>query len=954
VSELLERERELAVLDRLAAEARAGAGRLVVIEATAGLGKTRLLQAARESARRQGMHVLAARATELEQGFPFALAYQLFEPALTALDPDERDALLDTGAVAPARGALGLARDGAEPPPDTFAVLHGLYWLTAAFAERQPLLLAVDDAHWADAASLDLLAFLAPRLEELPVLLAIACRPDEPGAEAGLARIATDASAQRLAPRPLSAAGAAALVAETLQRPPADAFAAICHEVSGGNPFLLRELARTLADEAVDPTAEQAARVRETVPERVARTVGLRLARLSPAARAVARAVVVLGDGADGRLVAELTELDEAEVVAGADALRAAAILDQEVALRFVHPLVRTALEAELPTGERTAAHARAVALLRARGASPLRLATHLAETEARGDRATAETLLEAARAALAGGAPGAASAYLTRALREPAPGDLRPAILDALITAGIRSSDAGLLRAIRPELLAELDRDPDLLVRTANRISTWMLLSGQAGAGIRLLKRAIETAAARGNAERAFHLEAQLGAVLWRPLEEGRTRLVPYVDDIPPDSSSGRLAAALEAEWHVYDGTAAAAVDAARRALGCGGAIFVEQPETFAPGRAVLALMYADALQDARRAADQAVAHARRRNATPELVAAWWISSGVEWTYGDLAAAEADIHQALDVAQLGGLWFGVGPMRAVLACLLVQRGELLGAEEQLEGAGMLDAMADRGWAAIGRFPRGMLRFEQGRFAEAAEDFVVLERLAAAWGVIGMPAPPARVLAARALAAAGDLDGARVRATAALEHARRFGAPSLLSRSLRAQAMTADDGPERLAALTEAVAVLEGSPARLARAEALAELGIALRRARRDVDARPPLREALELARRCGATGLAKQAFDELAATGERARRYTPIGAESLTPSQRRVVELAAGGMTNRQIAQSLFLTVKTIESHLAAAYDTLGVRSRQELPGALGPTAPTAPARSAAPPRSR
>jgi DNA-binding NarL/FixJ family response regulator len=236
---------------------------------------------------------------------------------------------------------------------------------------------------------------------------------------------------------------------------------------------------------------------------------------------------------------------------------------------------------------------------------------------------------------------------------------------------------------------------------------------------------------------------------------------------------------------------------------------------------------------------------------------------------------------------------------------------------------------------SLALFPRGQLRFEQGRFEEAAADFLQAERLSICWGAIGIPAPPARILAARALAAQGDRERARPLAEAALAHARHFGAPTLVSRALRASAMTVD-GAERLAALEEAVAVLDGSPARLVRAEALADLGAALRRARRDVDARPPLREALELARRCGAVGLAKVAFDELAATGERVRRYTPIGVESLTPSQRRVAELAASGMTNRQIAQTLFLTVKTIESHLAAAYDSLGIRSRQQLAAAL------------------
>jgi DNA-binding NarL/FixJ family response regulator len=185
------------------------------------------------------------------------------------------------------------------------------------------------------------------------------------------------------------------------------------------------------------------------------------------------------------------------------------------------------------------------------------------------------------------------------------------------------------------------------------------------------------------------------------------------------------------------------------------------------------------------------------------------------------------------------------------------------------------------------------------------------------------------------LAAVGDRDRARAKAAAALAHARRWGAPTLLSHALRAVAMTSSDA-ERLAALQEAVAVLDGSPARLVRAHALADLGSTLRRSGRRADARAPLREALELARRCGAAGLAHYAYDELSATGERVRRYTPIGVESLTPSERRVAEMAASGMTNRQIAQTLFLTIKTIETHLAAAYDKLGIRSRRQLPEAL------------------
>ncbi len=943
MTRLLERERELAELNETVGAVCSGSGSFVVIEAPAGLGKTRLLQAARASGQAAGMRVLAARATELERDFPFALVRQLFEPRLASLDRSAREALLE-GAAGAARGALGIADTGtpAEPTaaagggaPDTFAVLHGLYWLTAGLAEQQPLLLAVDDVHWSDAASLDFLGFLVPRLEELPVLLVLACRPDEAGAESSLARIATDALARRLTPRALSPPAAAALLADELEHPPEDAFTATCHEVSGGNPFLLCELARTLAAEQIHPAAAQAPRVRELAPERVTRTVLVRLARLSPEARAVARAVVVLGDDVDTRLAAELAGLDEAAVARGADELRAAAILDPAATLRFIHPLVRTALHADLPAGERAEAHARAVELLRARGASAQRLASHLVATETRGERATAETLLEAGRQALASGAPRSAIAYLTRALREPAPDDLRAAILAPLVTAGIRAPDRELFAAVLPEVLEELERDPGPRVRWSTTVSTWMIFNGRAADARSLLERAIAVATERGDVESVFRLEAQLSLLVRRPVTVTRARLAPYRARIEPDSVTGRLAAAHAAEWHAIDGTAADATEAARHALGRDGRIFAEQPEFFAPGRPLLALILADELDAAQRSAARALTIARERGATPEIVAAWWMNGGVAWARGDLVAAEADIRQALDVARLGKLRLAELPLQAVLVGVLVSRGELDGADAEIEASGMTGEIPDVVWLVFSLYARGLLRFAQGRFTEAAADLLELERRATRWGVIGMPAPPAEICAARAVAALGERERARAMAEAALAHARHWGAPALVSRALCTLAMSVE-GDDRLATLEEAVAVLDGSPVRLARAEALIDLGAALRSAGRRTDARPPLREGLELARRCGAAGLAKRAYDELSATGERVRRYTPIGVESLTPSERRVAEMAASGMTNRQIAQTLFLTVKTIETHLGAAYDKLGINSRQQLPVAL------------------
>ncbi len=233
-------------------------------------------------------------------------------------------------------------------------------------------------------------------------------------------------------------------------------------------------------------------------------------------------------------------------------------------------------------------------------------------------------------------------------------------------------------------------------------------------------------------------------------------------------------------------------------------------------------------------------------------------------------------------------------------------------------------------------FARGQLRFAQGRFEEAAADFDTLERLSVAWGVIGVPAPPVYLCVAHVAAALDDRERALAATEAAVARARRWGAPPIVS-SARARGPRLLEEGDRIAALEEAVAVLDRSPARLARARRsptsappCAAPGAGRTRAR-------ALRDALELARRCGAAGLARRAHDELAATGEKVRRYTPIGVESLTPSERRVAELAASGMTNRQIAQTRFLDGQddrdAPQLRLRQARDPLA----PELPLALG-----------------
>ncbi|UUY05496.1 AAA family ATPase [Svornostia abyssi] len=348
--DLLERDTEMGLLDELLASAAASEGRFLVIEGPAGIGKSRVLA---EIRRRAGsrVRVLSARGGELEGAFPFGVVRQLFEGVIA--DPELAERVL-AGAAGPARDVLGAPTGNTQAGGASFAVLHGLYWLALNLADEQPLVLAVDDLHWVDRPSLRFLAYLLRRLEGAPILVAATLRSSEPGVDpALLAEIAQDPVVTPLRPRPLSEQAVAALIADRLSEEPEAGFAQACHTSTGGNPLLLRQLLIALAADGVHPRESESAKVREIAPRAVSRTVLLRLARLTPQAAAVARAVAVLGDQAVPSVVASLTGLEAQEVADATGALIRAEILRPDQPLGFVHPLVRDAVYQEVPPAER-------------------------------------------------------------------------------------------------------------------------------------------------------------------------------------------------------------------------------------------------------------------------------------------------------------------------------------------------------------------------------------------------------------------------------------------------------------------------------------------------------------------------------------------------------------------------------------------------------------------------
>jgi DNA-binding CsgD family transcriptional regulator len=924
--ELLDRDRELQAVDGLVAEAADGEARLVLIEGAAGIGKTRLLSEARRRAEAAGMRALTARGSELEREFAFGVVRQLFEPVLGR--NGERELLL-AGAAESAEAVFS-APVGEDAGDTSFAALHGLYWLAVNLTAEAPLALVVDDLHWCDRASLRFLAYFSRRLEGLPVLAAASLRPAEPGADPALmAELANDPVATTLRPGPLGEAAVAELVRERLGEGADDAFVAACARASGGNPLILGELLRALESEGVAPDGEQVDVVRRLGPRAASRSVLLRLARLPQDAVAVARAAALLGDGTDLSAVAALAELDEPRAGEATRDLARAEILRPEPPLGFVHPLIREAVLRDLGPGERELGHGRAARMLAEREAPPEQVAAHILAMPRRGDPWAVKTLRLAARTALRSGGADSAVSYLRRALEEPPDAEHRRWVeLDLGLAESLTSGPeaAGHLRAAY-----DATDDPTQRGWIAMVLGQVLLFTGsgpEAGALVAEARAALP----EGEIDLALRLQALLISV--DNFGPAGGALPPEHDFEPGTSLGADMLAAVEAHARAMrNGGAERCAELALAALRSGRLIAEDNGSS--PTEATMIALMLAGREEAGTYTKASLAEAHRRGSLFAATAAqifrgWWLRRS-----GELVDAE----EMLVRASQGIVAWGFGGVMlfpaSALAEVRAERGDLAGAWAALalpgfpEGAELPPSAQVSWWVAA----KLRVLLAEGR----AEEALALADLAGErFGAIVLnPAwLPWRSARAEALHRLDRADEARAAAADELDAARAWGAPTTVGRSLRV--LGAVRGQAGLADLEEAVALLEGTPERLELAKALAALGTAMRLARRPTDAREPLRRALELATVCGAEPLAEHARTELHAAGVRPRREALSGVESLTPSERRVADLAAAGRTNRDVAQELFVTPKTVEVHLSNAYRKLGIRSRRELAGAL------------------
>ncbi|MGF0173883.1 helix-turn-helix transcriptional regulator [Streptomyces sp. Marseille-Q5077] len=937
---LIERRRELQALDAAFKELRrttdgvpqARRRGLLAFSGPAGLGKTALMTQARERAMASGFTVLSGRGGEKEQGSAFRVVRQLVQPSLARMDGAELRAFLGSWYDVMA-AVLGLEARGPAPAPDPTGVREGLDWvMTCLTIKKAPVVLLLDDLHWADAESLSWLDSFASRVDDLPLLIVVAYRPEELPSDAGELRTLVGHHGER--PHDLAcltADGVAQIIRNQVGDRAEDVFCKECWSATGGSPFETVELAIGLAERKLSGSEGDLPAMRELAAAIKGPGLIERLEGLDTATVRFAHSAAVLGSPFSPQLAATIAVLGDETAAEATQKLRAARILTDghgpEGELEFVHPLITTTIYRSIRSGFRAGLHnAAADAVLNA-GYGPTAAARHLLEVPCEGSPETVQCLREAAREYLGAGATEAARRMLTRALKEPPLPEDRAAVLHELACATFLIEPTATVRHLQ-QALAEPDVDPDLRASIVYRLTTALAHTDR-------MAEAATVAAeeARQATNPRVKLRMQADQFVWStmraddPDSPARSRtLARLSEQLPGRSLEERYILGLRAWDAVLRGeprrTALAYAEKSLR----GGMSWTDENRGFeVPLSVALVFMYSDQPRRAEELFEQGIA---------ECVGKGWhgshlafgqsIAGYVRYHRGCLAEAEDLVREGLRIAgKVDGIvaaqWYGV----SVLIQTLLARGRITEARA-LADDNHFGEMAPN--AVIYPDPRTVyaeLLLAEGRHAEAA---ALLSAVGdwldgRAWR---NPAwCPWQLRLATALAPTAP-DEAIHHAQDAVKRARDFGAASTIGQALHTLAEVTG-GPASLDLYAEAIDHLEQSPASYELARAQVGHGAALSRNGRLQEAADRLYQGLEGAVHCGAEALAARAREELSTAGLRPLPLRYVQADTLTAQEHRTAELAVEGRPVTVIAKELHLTEQGVRQLLSSIYRKIG-----------------------------
>ena len=933
---LVGRAREREMMAGALAGARGRPGGVLVVEGEPGIGKSRLLLELARIAGGEGCVVLDARASEFERDLPYALWSDAVDRHLQELDPRRlrRLGIADPGALAVVSTALE-ARPAEAAVADRQRTHRALRDLLERLAAARLLVLCLDDVHWADPASLDALAALVRRPPAAAVLLALAAREGQlPAAVArALAAAMVEDRVTRIVLGPLGRAEASELIGED-----ATAF----FSLSGGNPFYLQQLARAHV-RGVDGGVFGEG----TVPAAVAASLASELGGLRPQARLLLEAAAVVGDPFEPDLAAEVAQLSEMVALESLDQLLTRALVRSVPTPRrfaFRHPLVRHAVYAAAAGGWRLAAHARAADALARRGEDVTAVAHHLAHSAHAGDEAAIAVLIDAAEAARAS-APSIAARFSADALRLLPAGsadrDRRLRMQAALADAQSAAGDPAAARATLADALRVAEGEERFgLTVAATYADLWL---GRLRDARQRLQVALQDLPAVPSRER-IRLRLSLGmtALFECDLREAEAQAVDALDDARRINDPvltrvvpalGTLARAADARVPKLGGAVEDAAGELERLSG-------EQLASRLPALWMLARArrmsgdFAGALADLQRGRELAAETDRE---TVRLLLAVE-SVGVLVELGRLHEAAETAAKGVELARLAGsppllLWAQSALASAQLAAGEVEAAMRDAHEAQASGTRPdFCATGQPGWclglvlAASGQPEKGAGVMLDALGGPQLRLVLPAERPAAAADLLDVLLVCKRTDDAEDVLACGEQAAARAGTDWAAINASRARTALLLARG---QASSAAAAAVELVRIARTRAPLTAARAQLLHGTALAATGD-----------RPAAITALIAAESAltsfGAVRWRDQAVRELRALGHRVRRpardATPGPLGSLTAREREIADLVAAGRTNREVAEQLVLSTKTIEAHLRNIYAKLGIRSRVDL----------------------
>ncbi|WP_405922234.1 ATP-binding protein [Streptomyces sp. NBC_00122] len=950
----LERESEILAIHRavddLCGASDSGAvarrGGVLTFAGSAGIGKTTLLAEARRHAAERGCTVLFARGGEQEKQVPFHVMRQLIQPTFAAMSQDERLDVLGNwyNIVAPALG-LTAAPNG-PTAPDPQGVRDGLDWVVTHLTVRSaPVVLVLDDAHWADAESLAWLTAFAARAEELAMLIMVACRPDEIPADAAPLRALMGRQGTRpheLAP--LTTSAVARIVRDALGESADDVFCRECWAITGGNPFEVVELAMKGRDRGLKPHQDSIPQLRDLASAIKGSGLIDRLEQLGPSTVRLAWAAAVLGTAIPTGIVGSVAALGEAQTADAIDQLRAARILTvltsvrrQEV-VEFFHPLIATAVYRSIPPGVRVAMHGMAAQALVDEGHGSAAAARHLLEMHPEGDPWVVQQLRQAARDSFSAGAPDAARRYLARALREPPDVEDRAEVLFELGSANLLHDPVNTINQLRTAL-EEPKTEQGLREAITYRLAQALAHTGQLAEAAGLLA----DEARRATSSRT-RLRMQAEQFKWNSVrvdEENspaRSRLLAqFAKRLTGRGLAERHILGLRA-WDaaVRGEPSATALEFAEQALD-GGLSWTDQDFGFeVPAVVAVTLMYCDQPGRAEELFNTGIIEFEAKGwRGAHLSFVYTLLAYVRFRRGRLAEAEDLVRTGLQIADRVGQgtpaqWYAIG----TLIETLLARGNVTEAEQVARTYKLAEGFPN---AVVYPDPQavwGKLLLAQGRIKEAEQHLAAAGKRLDLRGTRNPSWCPWQLDLALAQVT-HDTALARATAAEAVSRARVFGASSTIGHALRVSA-AATDPSQAVDLLQEAVDHLEQSPAACELAHALVDHGTTLHTIGDPHQAAQQLYRGMETAAACGADALASRARAQLASAGLRPRRLHTSEQDTLTVAENTAARHAALGLGNSEIAKEMHTDVQGVSELLSAVFTKLGT-DRFGLRRALG-----------------